>query len=168
MSKEALLSALAPLLQALPGLVDRPPAQARAELERLFPLSSLQELKALVRRGVEERWLCDKEAPRPAGGPEDAVVRFSRVLKATDPQSFSVDAVHMGGEGAGHLHPGGEFDLCFAVSGAPRFDGQPEGWTVYGKGTWHVPTVSGGVMDILYFLPGGQMVFGPDPAAPRP
>ncbi len=151
MSKDALLSALAPLLQALPALVDQDPAQAKAELDRLFPLSSLAAVRALVRSGVDQRWLCDREHEG---------VRFSRVLKAAGP-AFSVDAVHMNGAGAGHTHPGGEFDLCFAVDGAPRFDGNVEGWTVYAPGTWHVPTVSGGTMDILYFLPGGQITFGP-------
>ena len=67
------------------------------------------------------------------------------------------------GAGMAHTHPGGEFDLCFAVSGSPTFDGRPEGWTVYAPGSWHVPTVQGGVMDILYFLPAGAMKFGPQP-----
>ena len=57
--------------------------------------------------------------------------------------------------------------LCFAlttVDGAPTFDGHPPGWTVYPPGSWHVPTVAGGVMDILYFLPGGAIRFEPQPA----
>jgi hypothetical protein len=65
--------------------------------------------------------------------------------------------------GPGHTHPNGEIDLCFAVSGAPRFDGNAPGWTVYPPNSWHVPTVEGGVMDILYFLPGGAIRFEPKP-----
>ena len=63
--------------------------------------------------------------------------------------------------GPGHEHPAGEFDLCFAVDAGARFDDRPEGWTVYPPGSWHVPTVTGGRMDILYFLPGGKIRFGP-------
>ena len=159
MSKDALLTALAPLLQGLPDLKTLSAADAKAALEQRFPASSLASLKALVRRGVVEGGLCDKSA-QAAGGP----VRFSRVLKAADPSAWSVDVVNMGCIAAGHTHPTGEFDLCFVVDGDPRFDGNPEGWTVYAAGTWHEPTVVGGTMDILYFLPGGQIRFEPAPS----
>ena len=46
-----------------------------------------------------------------------------------------------------------------------EFDGHAEGWTVYPSGSWHVPSVAGGVMDILYFLPGGAIRFEADPNA---
>jgi hypothetical protein len=98
-------------------------------------------------------------AARGFDGGKGSPVRFSRVQKAADAAAFSVDAVHMSWVGAGHTHPNGEFDLCFVVEGEPSFDLQPEGWTVYGKDTWHEPTVRGGVMDILYFLPGGAIRF---------
>ncbi|HJL17019.1 MAG TPA: DUF4863 family protein, partial [Sandaracinaceae bacterium LLY-WYZ-13_1] len=75
----------------------------------------------------------------------------------------SIDCVHMDRPGPGHTHPNGEIDLCFAVRGEPTFDGHPPGWTVYPPGSWHVPTVEGGVMDILYFLPGGAIRFEPNP-----
>lgn len=149
-----LLAALEPLLQTLATLDAKDPAAAAKTLRERFPLDGpvLTAVRALVREGVEAKWLCEREN----GG-----VRFGRVAKST--HGFSLDAVHMSGPGAGHTHPNGEFDLCFAVSGSPRFDGQPEGWTVYGPMTWHVPTVEGGVMDILYFLPGGALRFEPKP-----
>lgn len=159
--KNALLEALQPLMQLIAAMPSgaRQPAQAVAALNAACPPGSAQfiKLKALVREGVEQRWLCDRE---------NEGVRFSRVLKAPTPDAFSIDAVHMSGPGAGHTHPNGEFDLCFAVSGQPRFDGQPEGWVVFAPGSWHVPTVSAGAMDILYFLPGGAIRFEPKPAAP--
>lgn len=150
MSKDALLAALAPVTAALAD-VDVDAKDAAAALNARLPLSSLATVRALVRQGVAEGWLCDKE---------NAGVRFSRVLKAAAPTAFSIDAVHMSGPALGHTHPNGEIDLCFCVDDAgARFDGQPEGFTVYGKGTWHIPTVTGGAMDILYFLPGGGIVF---------
>jgi hypothetical protein len=151
--KEQLLELLQPICERIAKLDAAEADAARAELERALPASSLAEVRKLVRSGVEARWLCDRE---------NAGVRFSRLAKTT-PSGLSIDAVHMSGPGGAHTHPNGEFDLCFAVSGAPRFDGRSEGWTVYAPGSWHVPTVSGGAMDILYFLPGGAIVFGDRP-----
>lgn len=152
--KQELLEALAPVLRVVQALDFQDP-QAEARLARELPLDGpeLTRLRALTREGVAAQWLCDRE---------NAGVRFSRVRKAEGP-GLSVDAVHMSTAGGAHLHPNGEVSIAFAVEGAPRFDGRPEGWTVYGPNSWHVPTVEGGVMDILYFLPGGAMTFGPRP-----
>ena len=90
--------------------------------------------------------------PKSSGG-----IRFGRVAK--DLHGFAVDAVLMDVPGPRHRHPNGEIDLCFVTKGEPRFDGQPAGWVVYGKGSAHVPTVTGGEMLILYFLPGGAIEF---------
>jgi hypothetical protein len=151
---QTLLKELEPLIAVVKDLKPDDP-QTAATLNAKFPVGSpqMQKLKALVREGVEKRWLCDRE---------NAGVRFSRVMKA-GALPLSIDAVHMSGEGMGHTHPQGEIDLCFSVSGDPKFDGRGEGWTVYAGKSWHVPTVQGGVMDILYFLPGGAIQFGPQP-----
>lgn len=153
-NQDDFLDALGPLLATLNGLDVADPNAAQT-LAAKFPIGSpeVQRVKQLMREGVEARWLCDRE---------NSGVRYSRVKKSAD-GSLSIDAVHMSGPGMAHAHPGGEFDLCFTVSGTPTFDGQPEGWTVYSPGSWHVPTVEGGVMDILYFLPAGAMKFGPQP-----
>lgn len=152
-NRDELLTALAPILDAVQGLDLSRPDDARHILEQKFPMDGpvLRSARALLREGVKAGWLCDREN----GG-----VRFSRVKKSGG-ADLSIDAVHMSTPGPGHTHPNGEVDLCFAVSGAPRFDGRPEGWTVYPPGSWHVPTVDDGVMDILYFLPGGAIQFGP-------
>ena len=89
-------------------------------------------------------------------------MRFGRVSKALpETRDFAVDAVDMEGPGPPHTHPRGELNLCFALDGSPTFDGQPPGWVVLGPGSWHVPTVAGGRMAILYFLPGGAWQSGP-------
>lgn len=155
--RERLAQELAPLLAFVGELDLSDPAACEARLQERFPLEGeeLRSLRRLVRAGVEAGWLADREA----GG-----IRFSRVRKARDEGDLSVDVVHMDRPGPGHTHPAGEVDLCFAVRGEPQFDGRPEGWTVYGPGSWHVPTVAGGVMDILYFLPGGAIRFEDAPS----
>lgn len=157
MSREALLEALVPVCRFIAAL-DLSASDAAARLEASFPVQgeAMRGVRTLVRRGVEAGWLCDRE---------NAGVRFSRLAKAGDATAgFSIDAVHMNGPGPGHVHPHGEVDLSFAVSGDATFDGRPPGWTVYPSASWHVPTVAGGVMDILYFLPGGAIAFGPKAA----
>ena len=156
-TKEDLLAALAPIVDALNGISLDDPAGTKRMLDEKFPVDGpiVSKARTLFREGVAAGWLCDRE---------NSGVKFSRVLKAADATKWSIDAVHMSGPGAGHLHPGGEVDLCFAVEGSPKFDGHEGAWVVFGKNTWHVPTVEGGVMDILYFLPGGAITFGPKPA----
>jgi hypothetical protein len=154
-AKDELLNALKPIVDFVSGLDSSAPL-AQQQLNSQFPLQAepMLHIRQLIRQGIEERWLCDREHEG---------VRFSRVHKSSG-TDVSIDAVHMAGPGAGHLHPNGEFDLCFAVSGQPRFDGHAEGWVVYPPNSWHIPTVTSGVMDILYFLPAGEIRFSPKPA----
>lgn len=156
MSDEARLDdALAPVL-AIVREIDPSAPDAKSQLEARLPMDSatITQLRDLVREGVSAGWLASREQ----GG-----IRFGRVRKAKSEDALSIDCVHMSQPGPGHTHPQGEIDLCFAVSGEPTFDGAPAGWTVYPPGSWHVPTVAGGVMDILYFLPGGAIRFEPKP-----
>ena len=147
--------ALAPILDVV-KTIDPSDPDARATLEARLPADApaMQTLRELVRAGVADGWLASREN----GG-----IRFGRVKKAQSDDEVSIDCVHMDKPGPGHTHPNGEVDLSFAVSGEPTFDGDPPGWTVYPPGSWHVPTVAGGVMDILYFLPGGAIRFEPRP-----
>lgn len=155
--REALLYAIEPVLNAVRGVNIDDPDDALRLLNHYYPLHghALTELRKLVRAGVEAGWLCDREANG---------VRYCRLSKPTDlaTKPFSIDVVHMNDVvGPGHEHGLGEVDLCFPVSGEPLFDGRPPGWTVYPSGSWHEPTVTGGAMDILYFLPNGAIRFGP-------
>ena len=156
MSREQLLTALRPVLQTVAALDLKDEGAAQA-LGSRYPADGevLSQLRNLVRQGVKEGWLADREA----GG-----VRFSRLAKAgPDTFGLSIDVVHMNAPGPGHTHPNGEVDLCFPVEGQPTFDGRSAAWTVYPQGSWHVPSVQDGVMDILYFLPEGAISFEDKP-----
>jgi hypothetical protein len=156
-TREEFLVALTPVLELVATLDLRDAESARRTLESHLPADGpvVDDLRRRFVAGRTAGWLCDRDG---------AGVRYSRVQKSTaqtGPQSLSVDAVHMCGPGPGHTHENGEVDLCLVVDGSPCFDGAAPGWTVYPPGSWHVPTVTGGTMDILYFLPGGAIRFGP-------
>ena len=104
------------------------------------------------RRGVAEGWLCKHEQ----GG-----IKFGRVIKPGDAtHGFSVDVVEMADvAGPHHSHPKGEIDMIIPDSGGAKFDGHGEGWLVYGPGTAHKPTVTGGRALVLYLLPDGEIEF---------
>jgi hypothetical protein len=125
-----------------------------AELTTAFPPDGtmLAEVETLCRQGCAEGWLCAREA----GG-----IRYGRVLKAgPETNFFSVDVVEMNDvRGPHHVHPHGEIDLIFPIDLAARFDGSGRGWTVYGPGSAHHPTVAGGKAIIVYFLPQGAIEF---------
>lgn len=147
--KDDFVELLRPLAAALQDLdVDAPDAAARAEAIAAFDGEQVGAIRAAATANLDSDWLLPKEA----GG-----VRFGRVAK--DLCGFSVDCVWMNAPGPRHRHPNGEIDLCFRLTGAARFDGNPEGWVIYGKGSEHVPTVTDGAMLILYFLPAGAIEF---------
>jgi len=147
--KDDFVELLRPLAAALQGLdVDAPDAAARAEAIAAFDGEQVGAIRAAATANLDSDWLLPKEA----GG-----VRFGRVAKNLC--GFSVDCVWMNAPGPRHRHPNGEIDLCFTLTGAARFDGNPEGWVIYGKGSEHVPTVTDGAMLILYFLPAGAIEF---------
>ena len=123
-------------------------------LEAEFPVSGaiFQDIFEACQAGIKAGWMCAREA----GG-----IKYGRVLKpsaATD--GFSVDVVEMD-EVAGphHRHPKGEIDMIMPLAGAPKFDGHGRGWFVYGPGSEHRPTVSGGLALVLYLLPDGAIEF---------
>ncbi len=109
-------------------------------------------LQQLCEAGVAAGWLCQREA----GG-----IRYGRVFKPeTALHSFSVDVVDMA-EVAGphHTHPNGEIDLIMPLDANARFDDHGAGWRVYGPGSAHTPTVTGGRALVLYLLPSGAIEF---------
>jgi len=134
---------------------ERPLDAALAEwLNATLPAESatFKELATLIDKGCSEGWLCQREA----GG-----IKFGRVIKAGQTAGlFSVDVVKMDSvAGPHHIHPKGEIGMIVPVSGEPKFDGYGAGWYVYGPGSAHHPTVTGGCAYVLYLLPEGAIEF---------
>ena len=151
MSKDVLIEHLAPLFSFLKTLDLRAKEDAQRKLELRYPLDGewTQALKRLLLDNKDQDWLFPNAH------------REIRYGQRDDGQSsgFSIDSVDMNKPGPSHLHLNGEIDIAFAVDGDPTFDGRSEGWTVYPPNSWHRPTVSGGRMIILYFLPNGALQF---------
>jgi hypothetical protein len=126
----------------------------KQHLNASFPVTggTFKELGALCSRGEQEGWLMSREA----GG-----IKFGRAVKpGGSAGKFSVDVVRMRDvKGPHHVHPNGEIGAVIPLEGKPRFDEFDEGWYVYGPGTQHHPTVSGGDAYVLYLLPEGAIEF---------
>ncbi|WP_417674912.1 DUF4863 family protein [Roseibium sp.] len=125
-----------------------------AYLNSEFPVGgeTFSALKSLCAEGEAEGWLMAREA----GG-----IKFGRAVKpGTEARNFSVDVVRMKDvKGPHHVHTTGEIGAVMPISGAPKFDDFPEGWYVYGPGSDHHPTVTGGDAYVLYLLPDGAIEF---------
>jgi len=136
-------------------------AQARllAALEAAFPADgdAVRTLGEALAAGIEDGSICNR-------GDDDA--RFSRLAKAgPDTHGLSIDVVALRGSALEHTHPNGEVTLGFAASaqdGAARFEGYPAGWVFMPPGSRHVPTVEGGRMFLIYFLPDGAVTWHPE------
>ncbi|MEQ1568415.1 MAG: DUF4863 family protein [Myxococcota bacterium] len=150
--RDALRSLLSPYARAVAELDLTDAERAQALLNERWPASTLAPLRKALIDANDAGWLTPKRAT-----PELTFGRVSKPLPELG--GCSIDAVDMTGAGAPHTHPNGEVSLCFATHGAPRFMGFPEGWVVAAAGSRHVPTVTDGRMVIVYFLPGGAMVW---------
>ena len=150
-TKESLLALLDEPMREAASLNPADPAGARAAIHRAFPPEGPagQALRAALLEAVSAGLICDRG---------NEAIRYSRLCKPDATSTgLTVDFVWMTGPGIPHRHPRGEINLCYAVEGKPRFDGQPEGWVVFPPGSAHVPTVTDGRMLIAYFLPGGAV-----------
>ena len=153
MNHTTALETIRPLLDAASG-VSLDDADAARELlqSRFDPAGpAAEELAERLRGHLERGEVADRgELP----------VRWGRIAKASDEtHGYSVDVVYMTGPGPRHRHPKGEIDYAIALDGSPTFDGQAPGWVVLGEDSVHVPTVEGGGMLVVYFLPEGQIEF---------
>lgn len=150
-STDALLELLAAPLKAAAAVDLANAPSAREQLESTYPHQgeTALALRTALVAAVENGEICDRG---------NDTIRYSRLAKAGEnTRDFSIDFVWMTGPGVNHRHPQGEINLCFAIDGEPKFDGQSPGWVTFAPDSAHVPTVSDGRMLIVYFLPGGAV-----------
>lgn len=125
-----------------------------AELTVRFPPSGpeFQALAGACRAGMAEGWLGQRGEPS---------LRWGRPIKpGPETHGYSVDVVEMSEiAGPHHAHPQGEIDMIIPLDAGAAFDGHGEGWLVYGPGSAHAPTVTGGRAIVLYLLPAGEISF---------
>ena len=145
-----LAAAFAPVLDALVGVDLSDPVTASATLDARIGAPALAALSDALRTTHATTPLTPKRAT--------PTLTFGRLAKASpETRGFSIDAVDMEGSGAPHVHPNGEVSWCVPLSGDPRFEGCAAGWAILPPGSRHTPTVTGGRMLIVYFLPDGAM-----------
>ncbi|NML14427.1 4-hydroxylaminobenzoate lyase [Azohydromonas caseinilytica] len=158
MTPERFQDLIASLTATLEG---QPLDAALAErLNREYPAGSpvYEALFDACRQAVAAGWMCSRE---------NDGIRWGRVIRhGAATHGFSVDVVDMKDlAGPHHVHPNGEIDLVMPIlddgspGGGARFDGQGPGWKVYGPGSAHRPTVTGGRALVLYLLPQGAIEF---------
>jgi len=152
MSKTQFIELVGKVANSISGAALDEALESRLNTEFSVASADFLALGALCAQGEAEGWLMSREM----GG-----IKFGRAVKpGTEAAEFSVDVVRMKDvAGPHHIHTNGEIGAIFPIEGAPRFDGKPEGWYVYGAGSEHHPTVSGGDAYILYLLPEGAIEF---------
>jgi Domain of unknown function (DUF4863) len=144
------------LMATITARIARRPLDAalESELNRTLPMDGpmVGSVVSFCRAGTAAGWMCNRE---------HAGIKYGRVVKPGPwTHGYSVDVVEMDNVAGGHhRHPNGEIDLIMPLDATAEFDGHGAGWLVYGPGTAHVPTVTGGKAWILYLLPQGAIEF---------
>jgi hypothetical protein len=136
-------------------------AQLEAELNDLYGAATenYQELLGLLRTGIEEGWACYAEID----GPD---YRRGRLAKpSSETHGFSVETGMLKNVlGNYHEHPLGEINMIGPVDATGQFCGSGAGWKVFPPKSRHYPTVTGGKVTMLFFLPEGKIEYLTPPA----
>jgi Domain of unknown function (DUF4863) len=144
------------LIATITGVIAHRSLDQRLEqdLNTFFPAHGerYQALASACECAIRDGWMCSREA---------AGIKYGRVIKpGSVTHGFSVDVVEMEPvEGPYHRHPNGEINLIMPLAAEAQFDGHCSGWLVYGSGSAHQPTVTGGIARVLYLLPDGAIEF---------
>ena len=113
-----------------------------------------QEIKRLLRTGIEEKWACYAEI----GGPDYRRGRLG--VAPGSPHEFVIESARLKDvKGNYHLHPLGEINMIQPIDSEGRFCGSGEGWKVFAPGTSHYPTVTGGACTFVFLLPKGEIEY---------
>jgi hypothetical protein len=149
---DELIQRLAPLARTVSTL-DLAAPDAASALAAAFDAEVMAPITAALRAAHAAGLLTPHRA--------SPTLTYGRLAKATETtHGQSIDVVDIAGEGAVHSHPRGEVSWCIPLEGEPVFEQAREGWVVLPPGSRHVPTVTGGRMLIVYFLPGGEVAWG--------
>ncbi|NWA45683.1 DUF4863 family protein [Pseudomonas gingeri] len=153
-SKPEMMAAVASVLSFLK---DKPlDEQLEIELNQRFGATSevYSELLRLLRVGIEEGWACYAEID----GPD---YRRGQLAKSTEnANGYSVETGMLKNVlGNYHLHPQGEINMIGPEDDGATFCGNGAGWKVFAPGSQHFPTVKGGKVTMLFFLPGGEIEY---------
>lgn len=113
-----------------------------------------QEIKWLLRLGIEEGWACYQEITGPdyrrghlgvgRDGVHDFVIESARLTNM---------------KGKFHRHPLGEINMVQPVDPGSRFCGAGEQWKIFAPDTRHYPTVTGGTCTFIFLLPKGEIEY---------
>jgi hypothetical protein len=152
MSKQQFLESIGTIAKSIEG---RPlTGDLQEHLNKTYPPGGpeFSRLKELCFEGERDGWLMNRVA---------SGIKYGRAVKpGAEAGSFSVDVVRMKEvKGPHHIHTNGEIGAIMRIAGSPTFDEMPEGWYVYGPGSDHHPTVTGGDAYVLYLLPEGAIEF---------
>ena len=152
MDADSFRDLIKPIADAVAG---RPVEAALGDmLNEEFPPAggTFKAIETACHEAIAAGWMCARQA----GG-----IAFGRVVEPVAAlHGLSVDVVRMEDvKGPHHGHPLGEIDMVMPLTPGAQFDGQGAGWKVYGPGTAHHPTVSGGAALVLYLLPEGRIEF---------
>lgn len=115
-------------------------------------------LLSLLRIGIQEGWACYREIT----GPDYRRGRISEVSDRT--HGYTVESGMLRDVlGNYHTHPRGEINMIGPVDKTGKFCGSGAGWRVFPPGSSHYPTVTGGTVTLLFFLPGGEIEYKEPP-----
>lgn len=116
-----------------------------------------QEMKRLLRTGIEEDWACYKVID----GDDYRRGRLGVAPEST--HEFVIESAKLRNvKGNFHTHPLGEINMIQPVDPDGQFCGAGEGWKVFAPGTSHYPTVTGGTCTFIFLLPRGEIEYHDD------
>jgi len=113
-----------------------------------------QEIKRLLRLGIDEQWACYQEIDGPdyrrgpLGTSRDGVHDF--VIESARLRNM---------KGNFHRHPRGEINMIQPVDPEGKFCGAGEQWKIFAADTRHYPTVTGGTCTFIFLLPRGEIEY---------
>lgn len=153
----------AALLELLDFIGDKPlNHQLEIELNDRYGASTdrFNVLLTLLRAGIAEGWACYNEI----AGPDYRRGRIAEASAAT--HGFTVESGKLKNVlGNYHRHPKGEINMIGPVDATGQFCGDGVGWKVFAPDSCHYPTVTGGTVTLLFFLPGGLIEYKNPPAS---